>query len=413
MNIWIINHYAATPSLGRSNRHYELGKRLVELGHNVTVIAADRHHGLYTDPTHNNTIFRLNEGGVDFLLLKTPPYKGNGIARIANIVMFTKAVLGLKNYKGNLINPDIIVGSSVHPFAAWAAERLSRYYNIPFCFEVRDLWPQTLVDMGVIKEWNPVTIFLKLLEKYLYNRSVRIIVLLPFAHEYIANYGIPESKVEYLPNGVDVLKFPINSAKKESKTLTVMYIGSHGKANSIDSLIEAAVILNEKKSQNHLIDVQWRFIGEGSDKTRLEKKATEMGTQNVTFEPGVQKKKIPSIMQEADILIVNLLNLRIYQFGISLNKLFEYLAAAKPIVFGCDARNNPVKEAGAGVSVSAGDPKALAHAVEEICKLSEDERLSMGLNGRRYVETHHGFNSLGDRLEAILKHASSTSKRSL
>lgn len=399
MNIWIINHYATDPSVGRSARHFELAKQLIKAGHRVTIFAADNHHALLKSPSNGEAITIRTDEQVKFVYLKTPPYTKNGVSRVRNVLGFSWSLLGVKR-NSSLGKPDVVIGSSVHPFAAWSAQRLAKHFSVPFCFEVRDLWPQTLIDMGILGDKNPVSVGLRWLEHYLYKRAEKIIVLLPFAHEYIERFGIPRSKVLYLPNGVDIEQFPIKAAANEPKHLTVMYIGSHGQANSLDSLLDAAALMKSRESDMDA-KLRWRFIGDGTEKTRLQSRASSEEL-DISFEPSVSRADVPELMQQADILILNLMDLATYTYGISLNKLFEYLASAKPIVFGCDARNNPVADAGAGITVAPGNAAELANAVVSIANLSAEERNTLGVNGRNYVDSEHSFASLGMKLNALL-----------
>jgi len=401
MKVWIVNHYASPPDMGASTRHYSLAKELSNHGHEVIVVAASRQHLLYKA----NDLDLINPRivqykNVRFILLPTANYSGNGLSRIRNMLSFSLEVLKLSSYHGH--SPDIIIGSSVHPFAAWAAERLAASYNVPFCFEVRDLWPQTLIDMKAISCWHPFALFLHYLERYLYQKADKIISLLPFAHEYICQFGLFKNKIFYLPNGVDLTLFPRNMLSQESRKdrLTVMYLGSHGVANGLDALVEAAAELGNNPDD---VSIIWRFIGEGNHKEKLLEKSLSLGVKNIVFEEGIAKSKVPQILAEADILVANLLNLDIYRYGISLNKLFDYLAAQRPIVFGCAARNNPIEEAGAGITVPPQDSQAIAAAVRRLAALTPEERAQIGLRGRAYVEKYHSYESLGGTLNTVLE----------
>ncbi|QIZ69359.1 glycosyltransferase family 4 protein [Oxynema aestuarii] len=399
MKIWIVNHYATSPERGSSTRHYSLAKELVKLGHQVTIIAAQTHHLVNSQYRHSPAV-RLIEPdkkeGVNFLFLPTPIYKKNGISRLWNMLYFTWQVLQLPQELNTEV-PDIVIGSSVHLFAVWAAERLANRFHVPFFFEVRDLWPQTLIDMKVLGKYHPLSIIFRLLEKYLYKKADKIITLLPYANEYIIQHGGHSKIIEYLPNGVELDKFKlISKNSKNTENFTVMYLGSHGKANALDTLIEAAARLDQR-------EFYWRFIGEGPQKKLLQSKIEKLSLKNVKLEKKIKRKEVPQTMEEADILVLNLLDLNIYKYGISLNKLFEYLASSKPIVFGCAARNNPVAEANAGITVPPEDPNAMADAIKTLASLSPQERLEMGQRGRAYVEKYHSYQSLGKRLNTLIE----------
>jgi glycosyltransferase involved in cell wall biosynthesis len=400
MRIWIVNHYATPPDKGYSTRHYALARELNKYGHEVTVIASGTQHLIKTAKKRiNHSIEVWQDSWVKFLFLPTPDYQGNGIRRLWNMLYFAGQVFQLPRQVHE--RPDIIIGSSVHPFAVWAAERIAAHYQIPFCFEVRDLWPQTLIDMKAIGRYHPLAIVLRYLETYLYRKARRIITLLPYAHEYISELGIPKEKIEYLPNGVDLELFGDISLPQEAKEqLTVMYLGSHGTANGLDTLVQAAAEL-EKEPAYQLI--YWRLIGEGPKKQQLKETIEQLGLKSMKLEDSVPKSQVPQIITEADIFVFNLLEIEVFRYGISPNKLFDYLAAKRPIIFACAARNNPVAEAGAGITVPPQNPQAMAEAVRKLAALSPEERAEMGQRGRAYVEHYHSYQHLGAKLNNLLQ----------
>lgn len=396
-NVWILNHYATYPGGVGSSRHYHLAKGLKNFGWNATIIAASVEHQTGIQRLNFDEDKRIDDvDGVCFLWLKTPTYKGNGTGRLKNILAYTWAALQSKTTRG-LSNPDVIVGSSVHPFAAVAGAILARRLSIPFIFEVRDLWPQTLVDLGRLSNKSFVTWFLRQIERWLYRRAARIIVLLPLAWEYIKIFGIPKDRVVWIPNGVDLTNFPRTLISKDDgdNRFTLMYFGAHGIANGLENLLDAMKIVQD---QVGVPDIRLRMIGDGPLKSSLMMKADALGLTNIFFEPPVSQNKIPELASQADAFVITVLNLPgLYRYGISMNKLFDYLAAEKPIVIASDAVNNPVRDAHAGFTVAPGDPAALARAIVQIAKTSLNERISMGRAGREYVELNHRYDHLAER----------------
>ncbi|ASC70809.1 Glycosyltransferase [Halomicronema hongdechloris C2206] len=404
MKIWLVNHYATPPDSGSSTRHYALARELAKYGHEVLVIVANKHHLLHhpeniSRSRSKRSISIEKDSHVDFLFLPTLNYHGNGVSRLLNMISFAWQTLKLPQYVDDI--PDIIIGSSVHPFAVWAAERIAKRYKIPFCFEVRDLWSQTLIDMAVISSYHPLALFLRWLESYLYRRADKIITLLPYAHECICRFNVQREKIFYLPNAVDLNFFLSAPLVYDSqKTFTVMYLGSHGPANDLKTLIEAAA---ELEKCYPLCPIRWRLIGEGPQKQYLKDYARKLDIKSVTLEQSIPKSQVPQVIAEADVLIFHLLKIDVFRYGISPNKLFDYLAAQKPIVFACSARNDPVAEAGAGITVPPQDPKAMAEAVYQLAILSPEERVEMGKRGRAYVERYHSYQHLGEQLNELLE----------
>ncbi len=405
MNIWIFNHYAITPDLPGGTRHYDLGKELVKQGHHVVIFATSFHHTL-----HRETRLQLGENwkiedvdGVKFVWLRTPPYWRNDWRRVRNMVvyMFRAWWLGRKLPKlsSEIKKPDILLGSSVHLLAVLAAYWLSKYYNVPFVMEVRDLWPQTLIDMGKLSPQHPITKALQILEKFLYNQAKRIITPLPNAHEYIISCGIPREKVVWIPNGVDLSRFNNNVYPERSNNdFNVMYVGAHGLANGLDTLIQAAKIVQDSGYQK----IHFILVGDGPEKPRLIALAKDLNLYNIEFHKSMPKNQVPSILNKADATVFLLHNIPLYKYGISLNKLFDYLATGKPLILAGSPVNNPVQEAQCGLTVPPGDPRALAEAIIKLYQMPPEERKAMGKRAREYVEKYYDIRKLADRLETVL-----------
>lgn len=399
-HVWILNHYAQEPGGPGGTRHFSLARHLPASGWKATIIAASTDHVTGRQ--------RLGDGemkvtetvdGVPFLWLRARGYSGNGTDRILNMLDYTRAVLKRDALAG-LEPPDAIIGSSVHPLAAWAARRLARRHCVPFLFEVRDLWPQTLIDMGRISTRHPAAIALRRLERSLYRSASRIIVLLPQADEYIAPLGIAKERIVWIPNGVDLAHFPPAERRTSRDRFTLMYFGAHGQANSLTDVLSAMRIVQSDPAG---AGIMLRLFGRGPEKADLMRVAEEMGLRNVRFEDAVAKSRIPEIADEADAFIMATKNLPgLYRFGVSMNKIFDYMATGRPTVVALAASNNPVAEAGAGIAVPPENPEALAAAILEFSSLSPEQRHEMGHAGRRHVEEHYAMEKLSARLAAAL-----------
>jgi len=398
-HVWILNHYAQEPGSPGGTRHFSLASHLPASGWNASVIAASTEHFTGRQRLQPSETARLDVyDDVPFLWLPTAHYVGNGGDRIRNMIDYTITALQPQNLRA-LSRPDAIIGSSVHPLAAWAGRRLARRYGVPFLFEVRDLWPQTLVDMGRLSERHPVTFALRRLEKSLYLSAEKIIVLLPQASRYIEALGVPGSKIVWIPNGVDLASFSARSPGAVTEAFTLMYFGAHGDANGLDNVIQALRLVQESKPA---VPVQARLIGDGPRKPALIELARKLGLNNVTFETPVPKSDIPELAAQADAFVFNLIDAPVFKYGISSNKLFDFMAAQRPIIFSSNAASNPVAAAGAGLVVAPENPRALADAITRLAKMPATERASMGLAGRKYVEVNHDFGRLAGKLAETL-----------
>lgn len=398
LKIWMINHYAEPYA-----RHHNLALELVRRGHRVVIFASSFDHKSRRENrlAPGEKMRSEDIDGVTFVWMRTPPYPGNTAARVWNMAVFAGRIWRGGKPAG-FDPPEVIIGSSPHLFAALPAQRLAASLHVPFVLEVRDLWPQSLVDLGGVSPRHPVVRGLEAIEKYLYRRAARIISLLPGAAEHMAKKGADPEKVVWIPNGVNLDLVPPPEPPRNDGVFTVMYAGAHGLANALDTLLDAARIVRSKLWGK---GVRFRFIGDGPEKPRLEGKAQVENLENVSFENPVPRNQVYGLLKKGDVLWVTLRDSPLYRWGISLNKLYDYLASARPIVFGANVSLNPVDEAGAGITVPPEDPNALAQAIKRLYDMSPDERWEMGLRGREYVEKHHNFSRLADKLENLLEEA--------
>lgn len=398
-NVWILNHYAQEPGGAGGTRHYSLAKHLVDYGWKASIIAASVELNTGRQRLSPGEKRRLSKfGNVPFLWVRTPRYKGNGGGRMINMLMYSLRVL-LPWTTRKLDRPDVIIGSSVHPFAAAAGAILARRFRVPFVFEVRDLWPQTLVDLGRLQEKSIITGWLLFLEKWLYRRANKIVALLPQAADYIVPLGIPADKIIWIPNGVELDGYPEPSELSKDGTFTLMYFGAHGQANGLDNILKA---MSELQNRPDMQNIKLRLIGDGPTKQTLIQLAQKLELNNVEFEDPVPKNKIPSLAEQADAFVFNLIDSPVFNYGVSSNKLFDYLAGARPIIFACKSSNNPVAEANAGITVKPDNPIALANAISDLVNMPIEELSAMGVAARNYVEQHHSFSALSSNFAKML-----------
>lgn len=399
LNIIMINHYAIPPIEAGGTRHYSLAKELIARGHKVHIVAANFSHQTKTPivPNSKEQVFERVYDEVPFIFVNVPAYQGNSPARLLNMLSFSRRIQ-YSSYFKYMNSPDVVIGSSPHPFAARAAQRMAARWGVPFIFEVRDLWPQSLIDLGRISPKHPAVRLMARLEKHLYNHADKIITLLPGAHEYIKSMGIDVGKVIWIPNGIDFSLYNQLFPEVKHDRFTVMYAGAHGLANGLETIINCAEILDKDYGDK----IVFRLVGDGPQKEDLKKMADEKQLTNVQFDASVPKRQIPGVLGQADAFIVVIMDSPLYKYGISLNKIYDYLVSAKPVVIGVNAFNNPVEEAGAGITVPPENPEALAKAVLELYHMKPADREQMGLNGKKYVEENHDFQKLAARLEEVL-----------
>jgi glycosyltransferase involved in cell wall biosynthesis len=408
MNVWIFNHYAQPADVPGGTRHYDMAKQLVRRGHEVTVFASSFHH-----PSH--TEVRLSTGekvrveeheGVAFVWLKTHAYKANDWHRALGMLqyMLRASYRGcwLRGGLAHIRAPDVVLGVTVHPLAVLAAWVSARRYRAGFSMEIGDLWPQALVDLGQISAQHPLVGALRTLDRFLCRQAVRIIVLGSQMVQHVTQQVGSPDKAVWIPNGVDLTLYEEALPRRsQSGAFAVTYVGAHGTANALSVVLEAAEAIQSQGVQG----IRIVLIGDGPEKPKLIKLSREMGLRNVEFRPPVSKLGVPGVLRQAGALIVAV-EPGFLSYGGSLNKLSDYMASGRPVVFSGGAQDNPIECARCGLVVEAQDPQALAEAIIRLFEMSDEERDAMGERGRAYVEAHYDVAKLALRLESVLKEAS-------
>lgn len=405
--IWMLNHYATAWGSVGGTRHFDIARELVKKGHRVTICASSFEHSTRTEKKlyPRDTCLEEQIEGVTFLWFKTTPYHQNGPNRILNMVSYSVRVY--RKLKDSKDIPDVIIGSLMHPLAALIGCLLARKLGCKFYFEERDLWPQTLIDLGKLSPWNPLVKLLGLLELYLYRRADKIIVLFRKAVEYVEQQGIHARKIVYLPNGVDVAKHHshISMFSEEHEALfaslkhtyIAIYAGAHGMANNLDTVLDSARITGMGRQPIHYI-----LIGDGPEKARLVRRKQLERLKNVTFLPPVAKEQIPAILQKAHVGLLPLVDSPVFQWGISPNKLYDYMAASLPVLVLCNAEDTDVERSGGGSVIKDDFAVNLALKLIEYAENPSRAKL-IGAAGRSYVEKYHAWPILTDQLIAVLR----------
>ena len=400
MRIWIVNHYADPPD-GLATRSFDIARRMVEKGRPTTIFAcAFSHYHLGPLRRLGWRLWRTeNIDGVLFVWIAANSYRNNDWRRMLNMLTFS-----LITFFAGLVRrerPEIVIGVSVHPLAALTGYLLARVKGARFFFEVTDLWPQTLIDFGRLRPDGRAARGMRTLERFLFERAERIVMLWRHTDSYVESQGVSPSKILWIPHGVELERYqelqPYEGAPE--RPFRVMFLGGFVAANSIESILDAAAVLKRWGRQ----DIEFLLIGAGQERAALMERARSMDLTNVEFRPAVPKRDVARTMGEADAFIYGLRDLPLYRFGISLNKLTDYLASGRPIIFFGRSTYDPVHDAGAGVSVLPGDPELLAGAIEGLAALTPQERMEMGERGRRYLLEHHNIPSLATRLLEVFE----------
>ncbi len=360
----------------------------------------------------NKSYRRQNIDGVEFIWIRTSPYyRGNDWRRAMNMLSysFRVIVLGLKSKN----NPDVILAATPHPFAGLSGWFLAKHKRARFIFDVLDLWPQTLIDIGDYSSKSLVVKLLGILERFLYQRAERIIAVMPKASDYIRGLGILSDKVVYIPNCVNPELFSNGGtqlAQELSESISslgskgriiVGYIGAHGIADALDTIVDAAGLLQDKG----LDKVHFLLVGDGPEKKRLTEKAANRGLKNIDFFNPIPNYTMPIFLKSINIAVITKRKTALYKYGVSFLKIFDYMSCARPVVWAVDSFNNPVADANCGITVEPENPEALADAIMKMCSLSAEERREMGKRGYDYVMKYHSVPVLVDRLLEVIEDA--------
>ena len=410
MNIWYINHFATPPGSGLPGRPHSFAVNLEKLGHKVTVICAMWHHLRQQPASLNDQYNCRNYDGVDYYHLPARPYKGNGLGRLLNMLDFSRAIKKLSQRidRKELPQPDILIPSCVHPLVFPPAYKLARKYNAKLIYEVRDIWPLSLVELANVSSIHPVVLWFKRIERRAYRQADAVVSLLPNALEHMAPLGLDNRKFHYIPNGINREEWDAPSVSlpeehqgvfqqlKEQEKLIVVYTGAHGTPNTLDQILDLAKLNQNKNKPYHFV-----LIGEGIEKGKLVKRAREESVSFVTFLPRILKQQAITALKLADVCFVSLKSVPVFRFGVSPNKLGDYLMAGKPIIYAIKAGNDPVQEAGAGISVEPYNTCELEDALQRFCAMTQAERNAMGMNGHRYALENLDWEILGRRYAEI------------
>lgn len=407
MNIIIINHYAGSDYYGMEFRPYYMAKEWSKLGHSVTIIAADYSHLRKNNPNVSKELQEEIIDGIKYVWVKTPKYNGNGIGRIINISTFMFKLRIYYKKIAKKYNPNAVIASSTYPLDIYPASRISSISGAKLCFEIHDLWPLTPMEIGGYSEKNPAIKILQRAEDFAYENSDVVVSILPCADKHIRNRGFKTDNYIHIPNGVIVKHDNENNApheeqidilenlKKQGYTL-VGYTGNHSPANSLDTFLNAAKLCDNGK-------VKFVLVGSGNAKDELIKYAENNKIKNVEFLNPVRKENMSIILEKLDIAYIGLKKEKLFSYGVSPNKLYDYMMAKKLIIYSVEAGNDPVKDANCGITVPAENPEEICAAVNNLLKLSKEERDEMGYNGYRYVINNHEYSHLAKMFEEALK----------
>ncbi len=407
MNVWFFNHYAVPPWFYPLARPYNFAKNLTEKGFDVTIFAASSVHNSNKNLLDSDKQFRIeNINNINYTYIKTCNYKGNGTSRIKNMFEYTFRLFSVTK---QIKKPDVIMATSVHPLACVAGIIISKRYSCKCIIEIADIWPLTLVDMGKLNGKSIITKFMYKLEHWIYKKADKVIFTMEGGKDYIVDKGwsreIDLNKIKHINNGIDIEEFNYNKENEifsdndlnNESIFKVLYTGSMGQANALIYLVEAAKIIKEKGIKN----IKFILFGDGYQREQLEDYAKLNQLENIVFKGKVDKKYIPNILSKGNLNVFTGQNISLYKYGLSLNKMFDYMASGKPSVSNIECGYDLLKKYNCGITVKGGSSESLAEGILEFYDMAEDKYNNYCINALN-AANDFDFSILTDKLVGIL-----------
>jgi len=407
--VWLINQFANTPDLPGHTRQYEIAKYLVKKGWEIEVFASDFNLSERRYTKLNNFQLKKTQifSGIIWHWLWAAPYKKNNWKRYINLFSFCIHLafrfIGknrfLLHHFNKYTNPDIILASSPQLPAAFICLIFSKIFKKTFILEVRDLWPQVLIDQSHTKKDSFLIKLLTRIEKKLYEEADHVIVLAYGCIDYVKERGA--KNVTFLPNGPDLKVFKQAEIQDHielfdtKNPLKILYSGAHGESNNLSNVLQAAKLLKNRP-------VVFTFIGNGPEKLNLMRQSKFL--KNVIFKDPIPKSEMPHMISKFDAILVSLKDIPLFRYGVSPNKLYDAYAIGRPVITTvAGAINNEIEKYKLGFTAPPNNPEALANAIIKLLNTSIKDRKAMGNRARSLAENKYSRQIVNDAFDNLLK----------
>ena len=406
MHTLLIHQAFASPDDPGGTRHYEFGKHLVKCGHRFTVVAGDISYMTGRSLVDSNGLIaeQILDGMRVLRVYTYPSLHRSFLWRVVSFLSFmcTSVIVGLQ--AGPV---DLVMGTSPPIFQAVSAWLLALLRQRPFLLEIRDLWPEFAIDIGILKNVSIIRLARKL-ERLLYARARHIMVNSPAYKNYLLKQGVPLEKISLIPNGVDPDMFDPETKgenfRRELKLVskfTITYAGALGLANDVSTVLRAAYHLRDDP------DIHFLLVGDGKERANLEHLADELILANVTFIGSRPKSEMSKILAASDVCLAVLKDIPMFRTTYP-NKVFDYMAAGRPTILAIDGVIREVIEsARGGIFVPPGNHKALAEAVKFL-STNRSEAEAMGISARAYVIAHFNRCEQARDFASLVEHVAKT-----
>jgi len=394
-NIWYISKYAISPNDGNPTRQYFLSKYIAKQGYNVSLFSS-KSSGI-KDCKINGLSRKKNIDGINHILLNGPEINlGFSIKRILSWIIF-ETILFICGIFNKPNKPDIIIVSSLSLLTIITGYFFKLIYGAKLIFEIRDIWPLTIMELKNLSKNNPIVFILRAIEKFGYKKANHIVGSMPKLDEHVRNSIDKKFNYTNIPMGYDpdfyknLQKLPKEIKQKiPSDKFIVGYAGAIGTANCVDEIIESAKIVSQKQ-----LNITFLILGDGPLKAELVKKSKTY--ENIIFLPKINKQFVNDFLSSCDLLLNPWQDKTIYRFGVSPNKWIDYMYSAKPIIINYNGYQSIINEAGCGEFIEANNPKLLAEKIIEYANKEKKELIKLGNNGKEYLINNLSYSILAQK----------------
>jgi glycosyltransferase involved in cell wall biosynthesis len=399
--IWIINQYVGSPTHGMEYRHFYLAKEFIKKGFDVTIISGSYSHLYKSLPVIDGHFTFEIIDDIKYCWVKVPTYTSSiSLGRFWNMFVFMLKLFFIPLKKCQPPHSIIISSPSLFPIinAKWLAHK----YKSLLIFEVRDIWPMTIQALGKLSAYHPLVLLLSLFEKFGYRNSNFVCSVLPGAKQHMVSIGLQPSRFFYAPNGIllEEVEHPQPLSEEIKKVIPIDkfiigYVGTMGVSNALTYLMNAVQLLQHETS------IFFVLIGDGGEKAAL-KKMTD-GLNNILFVESIPKQQVQSAIQLFDACYIGWNDEPLYKYGISANKLYDYMYSGKPIIHSFSSDNDPVAIARCGISCRAESPEQIKESILQMASLSTSARDEMGMNGKSYVLQNHSYDAIANQFIKVMQ----------
>jgi len=403
-SILYITHYYPPEVNAPAIRISKLARKWVERGHDVTVLTGFPNHptGVIPKEYSGKTLMREMIDGVNIIRTYLYAAENKGLLkRIFNYLSFmlSAIILGLPR----IGRTDVVIASSPQFFVAIAGYLISLVKRVPFIFEVRDVWPEEIVAVGAIRSRFIIRV-LEMIEMFLYHHAKLVVAVAEGTIDILVERGIPREKIILMPNGVDFEEFQrnvdIHSVRDKHRLngeFLVSYIGTHGMAHRLQTVVEAADRLR------HNNRIKFLMVGDGAEKKRLQSLAGNLLLENIQFVPQLPHDEAIDYYKASDACLVPLKRADLFTKNIP-SKIYEIMASGKPVLLGADGESRRlVNEADAGIAFEPESVESLVESIEKLYKNRQDAR-RLGENGLNYARKNCRREVIAEKyLSEILK----------